>query len=76
VATFCNKPRSSDAFLADPVAQRLLVASARIAFDDGRAMFGLRDLLRAIDRDDGASRLLAGLGPGGGGHRGDPAGVA
>jgi ATP-dependent Clp protease ATP-binding subunit ClpC len=51
-----------DSFLADPVAQRVLVASSRIAFDERRAMFGLRDLLRALARDEGASRLLAGLG--------------
>jgi hypothetical protein len=51
-----------DAFLADPVAQRLLLASARTAFDQQRAMFGLRDLLRALARDEGAARLLADLG--------------
>jgi len=51
-----------DSFLVDPVAQRLLVASARIAFDQRRAMFGLRDLLRALARDTDASELLAGLG--------------
>ena len=39
-----------------------LLASARIAFDDGRAMLDIRDVLRAIARDEGASRLLAGLG--------------
>ncbi|MGO9899796.1 MAG: Clp protease N-terminal domain-containing protein [Solirubrobacteraceae bacterium] len=51
-----------DSFLADPVAQRLLVASSRIAFEERRAMFGLRDLLRALARDEGALRLLARLG--------------
>jgi hypothetical protein len=51
-----------DSFLADPVAQRLLLASARIAFDERRAMFGLGDLLRALARDQAASGRLAGLG--------------
>ncbi len=51
-----------DSFLADPVAQRLLLASARIAFDQQRAMFGVRDLLRALARDEGAAQLLANLG--------------
>lgn len=49
-------------YLGDPVAQRLLAASAQIAFDERRARFGLRDLLRALARDKDASGLLAGLG--------------
>ena len=51
-----------DSFLADAVAQRVLVASARIAFDEQRARYGLRDLLRALARDQKASAMLAGLG--------------
>lgn len=51
-----------DSFLADAMVQRLLAASARIAFDERRARFGLRDLLRALARDRDASELLASLG--------------
>lgn len=50
-----------DSFLADPAAQRLFAASAQIAFAERRARFGVRDLLRALARDEDASEMLAGL---------------
>jgi ATP-dependent Clp protease ATP-binding subunit ClpC len=52
----------SDAFLVDPGAQRVLAASARIAFSERRARIGQRDLLRALTRDAEASQQLADLG--------------
>lgn len=51
-----------DMNLADTATRRLLVASVRIAREEHRAMFGLRDVLRAISLDTDASRLLADLG--------------
>jgi len=55
-------PPGFEPALADPVAQRLFVASARIALGERRTRFGLRDVLRAAACDEEISRLLADLG--------------
>ena len=47
---------------ADPALERVLMVSAGLALTEGRVSFGVSDLLRALARDPGLSRVLGDLG--------------
>jgi hypothetical protein len=47
---------------SDPVVRRLLAAAGGRALGDGRAEFGLRDLLASVTDDEEAASALVSLG--------------